>query len=229
MSSTIVGFWCNDKGWFMVECRLYTELMPYLTQVPYVTVSICTCGLACLCCCWWWSDYYVTFPFQHTDSQLCLWRRVSGQAECLQGGLQLYTNQGRRTWFWYAGICHQAAHWGPVHPSEEEEYNPSRAAAGEEELQQLMNAVCLSGKLQVSIPVKHWGRSISCGPCRWDEQLHFWGHSCQAYGKPLCTITYPTLVLRKNVNSKKHWLEEDFSHLPPCLQSCWSSGSREHV
>lgn len=74
-----------------------------------------------------------------------------------------------------------------------------------------------------------WTNHISCGPCRWDEQLHFWGHSCQAYGKPLCTITYPTLVLRKNVNSKKHWLEEDFSHRPPCLQSCWSSGSREHV
>lgn len=84
----------------------------------------------------------------------------------LHGRLQLYTNPGRRTWFWYAGICHQAAHRGPVHPSEEEEYNPSRAAAGEEELKQPIRAVCSLGKLEVAIPIEHWGRSLRmlCGP-----------------------------------------------------------------
>lgn len=39
-----------------------------------------------------WADCLLTFLFIHTDSQLCLWTRACGQAECLQGGPWLQPN-----------------------------------------------------------------------------------------------------------------------------------------
>lgn len=74
----------------MVACRLFEKPMPLPTQVALV--SVYTCVLVCLR--WWQCEWTAsfTFPFKHTNSQLCFWATESGQAECLQVGQRLHAN-----------------------------------------------------------------------------------------------------------------------------------------
>lgn len=103
--------------------------------------------------------------FKHTDcfqSQLCLWATESGQAECLQGWLQLHTNPAEPLGFGMPLFSNQLHFKGqPALRTFSLSIQP-------------MSVVCLLGKLQVTIPVistaaTHRGKRrknlmLPCGP-----------------------------------------------------------------
>ena len=73
--------------WTTAECETFMLLVLFkkliygcmkalhrAVAVTYI-VSVYTCAPVCSFC------WQLTFPFKHTDSQLCLWKRESGQAE----------------------------------------------------------------------------------------------------------------------------------------------------
>lgn len=96
------------------------------------------------------------------ESQLCLWSRESGQAECLQGWLQLHTNPAERLGFRMPLFSNQLHFkWQPALRTFSLSAQP-------------MSVVCLWGNFQVTIPVistaaTHRGKRqknamLLCGP-----------------------------------------------------------------